>query len=281
MPIVLRRLLSDPIARVCLGFLGAVALLGLLVPVLPVADPTQIDLSQKYLPPSAAHWAGTDVLGRDIFSRLLWGIRSTFFVSVLTMLVTAAIGALYGSLSGALRGRGDAVLMRAADIMMAFPSEVLILAIVGMLGPGLSHVVLACVLAKWAWYARMMRGIVRGISDSGFVRFARVSGASTRMILFRHLIPGAAGEFFVLMTLDTGSVVLMISALSFLGLGVQPPAAEWGMMLAETKEVLSLYPAQMLPPGLAILSVVTAFNFLGDSLRDAFDLRHAGKGAGR
>lgn len=278
MPLVLRRLLADPVARMCLAFLAAVTVLGLCVPLLPLPDPTHIELGEKFLPPGAGHWAGTDMLGRDLFSRLLWGIRSTFFVSVLTMLATASIGALYGSLAGALRGKGDAVLMRLADIMMAFPSEVLILAIVGMLGPGLSHVVLACVLAKWAWYARMMRSIVRGISDSGFVRFARVSGAGTGSILFRHLIPGAAGEFFVLMTLDTGSVILMISALSFLGLGVQPPSPEWGMMLAETKEVLSLYPMQMVPPGLAILSVVTAFNFLGDSLRDAFDLRHARKG---
>ena len=150
-----------------------------------------------------------------------------------------------------------------------------VLAIVGMLGPGLENVVLACVVAKWPWYARMMRTITLRYADRDFVRFARVAGYGTGHIIRRHLLPCAAGEISVLATLDTGAVILMVSALSFLGLGVQPPTPEWGMMLGEAREVMVLYPWQMLPPGLAILLVVAACNYLGDSLRDALDPRHA------
>jgi len=161
--------------------------------------------------------------------------------------------------------------------MMSFPSEVMILAIVGMTGPGLENVVIANVVAKWPWYARMVRSIVRQYSDKDYIRFAKVASGSSIRIMMRHLLPGTAGELFVLTTLDTGSVILMISALSFLGLGVQPPTPEWGMMLNEAKEVMTLYPLQMIPAGMAILLVVAAFNFLGDRLRDAFDPKHAGR----
>ncbi|MBR2609514.1 ABC transporter permease subunit, partial [Desulfovibrio sp.] len=160
-------------------------------------------------------------------------------------------------------------------VMLSFPGEVMVLAIVGMLGPGLENVVLACVVAKWPWYARMMRTVTLRYADRDFVRFARVAGYGTGHIIRRHLLPCAAGEISVLATLDTGAVILMVSALSFLGLGVQPPTPEWGMMLGEAREVMVLYPWQMLPPGLAILLVVAACNYLGDSLRDALDPRHA------
>jgi nickel transport system permease protein len=274
---ILKRLLADRMARGCMVFIAMLLALGVLAPVLPIADPTAIDITGKFQMPGGGHWLGTDQLGRDIFSRLVWGIRTTLCASLAAMLITSAIGALYGAIAGGMRGRVDAVMMRLADVMMSFPSEVLILAIVGMMGPGLTNMIIACVVAKWAWYARMMRTIVRRISDAGYVRFARVCGAGEAWILLRHLAPGAAGEFFVLVTLDTGSVVLMISALSFLGLGVQPPVAEWGMMLSEAKEVMLQYPWQMFWPGVAILSTVACFNFLGDCVRDAFDLRHAGR----
>ncbi len=272
---IFKRLLSDRLAVFCLGLIALILLCGLAAPVLPIADPQAVNLSGKFALPGPQHWLGADQLGRDNFARLIWGIRTSVFSALAAMVVTSLIGALYGALAGVLRGRADAVLMRLADVMMSFPSEVLILAIVGMLGPGLQNMILACIVAKWAWYARMMRAIVRRISDAGYVRFARVAGAGSLSILLRHLLPGAAGEFFVLMSLDTGSVILMISALSFLGLGVQPPAAEWGMMLAEAKDVMLQYPWQMVSPGCAILITVACFNFLGDSVRDAFDLRHS------
>lgn len=226
-----RALLHDRAGLACLLFLGIVLLAALLAPWLTPWDPLAVDGSRKLAPCGPEHWLGTDRLGRDIFSRLLYGARATLGVSLL--------------------------------------------AIVGMLGPGLENVVLACVVAKWPWYARMMRTITLRYADRDFVRFARVAGYGTGHIIRRHLLPCAAGEISVLATLDTGAVILMVSALSFLGLGVQPPTPEWGMMLGEAREVMVLYPWQMLPPGLAILLVVAACNYLGDSLRDALDPRHA------
>ena len=271
------RLQRDRLALACMGFLGGVLVLGLLAPILPLSDPTLIDVGDKFAPWSWHHPFGTDQLGRDVLSRLVYGIRATVFLSLLTMAITSALGACVGLVSGFFRNRIDDVLMRVCDVMMSFPSEVMILAIVGMTGPGLENVVIANVVAKWPWYARMVRSIVRQYSDKDYIRFAKVAGGSSIRIMMRHLLPGTAGELFVLTTLDTGSVILMISALSFLGLGVQPPTPEWGMMLNEAKEVMTLYPLQMIPAGMAILLVVAAFNFLGDSLRDAFDPKHAGR----
>ena len=225
-----RRALAAPSGLFLLAVLAA----GLAAPLLPLADPTAIDISSKFLPPSLEHPFGTDLLGRDMLSRMIWGIRTTFVTALLTMIVTAGVG---------------------------------------MMGPGLENVLIACLLAKWPWYARMMRGLILHLNSAGFVQFARVTGASNMKVLFGHLVPNAAGECFVLGTIDTGSVVLMISALSFLGLGAQPPMPEWGSMLADAKNVMTLYPGQMFVPGLAILLVVAALNFLGDALRDAFDVR--------
>lgn len=255
------RLKRDRLALACMGFLGVVLVLGLLAPILPLSDPTLVDVRDKFAPWSWHHPFGTDQLGRDVLSRLVYGIRATVFLSLLTMAITSALGACVGLVSGFFRNRIDDVLMRICDVMMSFPSEVMILAIVGMMGPGLENVVIANVVAKWPWYARMVRSIVRQYSDKDYIRFAKVAGGSSIRIMMRHLLPGTAGELFVLTTLDTGSVILMISALSFLGLGVQPPTPEWGMMLNEAKEVMTMYPLQMIPAGMAILLVVAAFNF--------------------
>lgn len=258
----------------CLCFLVLVALAGLLAPYIVPYDPVDIDVRNKFAPCGWGHWLGTDHLGRDILSRLIYGTRASLGFSLLTMGVTVSIGIVLGMLAGFLRGKVEAFLMRLCDVMMSFPSEVMILAIVGMLGPGLENAALACVIAKWPWYTRMIRTVTRQYADMNYIRFARVAGYSTPYIIRRHLLPCAAGEIIVLATLDTGAVILMISALSFLGLGVQPPTPEWGMMLGEAKDIMILYPEQMLPPGITILLVVAAFNFLGDSLRDALDPWH-------
>lgn len=258
----------------CLCFLVLVALAGLLAPYIVPYDPADIDVRNKFAPCGWTHWLGTDHLGRDILSRLVYGTRASLGFSLLTMGVTVSIGIVLGMAAGFLRGKVEAFLMRLCDVMMSFPSEVMILAIVGMLGPGLENVVLACVIAKWPWYTRMIRTVTRQYADMNYIRFARVAGYGTPYIIRRHLLPCAAGEIIVLATLDTGAVILMISALSFLGLGVQPPTPEWGMMLGEAKDIMILYPEQMLPPGITILLVVAAFNFLGDSLRDALDPWH-------
>lgn len=270
---------QDRTGCIALAVLCLVGAAGILAPLLAPCDPLALDVTRKLQTFSAAHWLGTDHLGRDVLSRLLYGIRTTLGFAVLTMFLTVSIGTLLGMLAGYLRGRTDTVLMRLCDVVMAFPGEVLILAVVGMLGPGIGHVVFACVLAKWPWYTRMIRTIVQQYAGMNYVLSARVTGFSTATILRRHILPCALGEILVLATLDTGAVVLLISALSFLGLGVQPPAPEWGMMLAEARNSMALYPQHMLAPGLAILLVVAAFNFLGDALRDALDPWHR-QGAG-
>ena len=269
-----KRLRADRPALLCLTFIALLLLLGVFAPLVAPWDPTAIDVRDKFAGLSLEHPLGTDQLGRDIFSRLIYGIRTTLGMSLLAMAVTVCLGALVGLIAGFFQGRTDEVIMRGCDVMMSFPSEVMILAVVGMLGPGLENVIIAAVVAKWPWYARMIRSVTRQYADRNYIRFARAAGCGTCHILFRHLLPGAAGEIVVLATLDTGSMILTISALSFLGLGVQPPTPEWGMMLSEAKEVMTMYPFQMLPAGLAILLVAAAFNFLGDSLRDALDPTH-------
>lgn len=271
---IMAALLRDRLAVCCLSFIFLLLAGCVLAPWLAAFDPLYIDTARKLASPSSMHWLGTDHLGRDIFSRLLHGARITLGFSVLAMLITASVGSLLGIMAGYIGGRIDNILMRLCDIMVSFPSEALILAIVGMLGPSLENVVLACIVAKFPWYTRMVRTIVRKYTGMNYILYAKVAGFGAGYIIRRHLIPSAAGEIIVLATLDSGAIILLISALSFLGLGVQPPTPEWGTMLSEAKNIMTLYPWQMLPPGLAILTLVAAFNFLGDSLRDAFDPFH-------
>ena len=265
------RFKKDKLGMLSLGIILIIIISGILAPVIAPNSPVEVDVKSKLLGMSAQYPFGTDQLGRCVFSRILYGIRTTVFLSLITMAATITIGTLLGVISGFFRGWVDEVIMRVCDIMLSFPSEVMILAIVGILGTGISNIVIANIIAKWAWYTRMIRGIVIQYTDKNYIKFAKVSGCSTFHIIKKHLIPGAMGEIGVLATLDTGWVILNISALSFLGLGVQAPTPEWGMMLSEAKNIMTIYPQQMLPAGIAILVVVAAFNFLGDSLPDALN----------
>lgn len=270
---VINRLKKDRLAMVCIGFLFLVILAGVFAPIIAPHSPIEMNVKEKFAGISMTYPLGTDQLGRCILSRLLYGIRTTVFTSLLTMVITILIGTLLGVIAGLSRGKVDELIMRSCDVFLSFPSEVMILAIVGIMGPGLFNVILSNIIAKWAWYTRMIRTIVKKYTDKNYIRFAKVSGCSTGHIVRTHILPGAAGEIAVLATLDSGSVILIFSALSFLGLGVQAPTAEWGMMLNEAKNVMIVHPYQMLAPGIAILLVVAAFNFVGDSLQDAFDTK--------
>lgn len=269
-----QRLKQDKLAMLCLGIVGGVFLLGVLAPVIAPHDPLAPNLAVKYAGASPDYPFGADQLGRCVLSRLLYGIRTTVGLSLVTMAATLLIGTLLGLTAGFFRGRMDEGIMRLCDVLLSFPSEVMILAIVGMLGPGLTNVVIANIAAKWAWYTRMIRSLVIQYTDRNYIRFAKVAGCSTGHIMRKHLLPGVLSDIVVLATLDTGWVILSISALSFLGLGVQAPMPEWGMMLNEAKNVMITHPQQMLAPGLAILLVVSAFSFLGDSIRDALDPKY-------
>lgn len=270
---IIKRLLNDKIAFVCLFILISIILVGIFAPWFAPNDPNKINVARKYAAFSSRFPLGSDHLGRCILSRLIFGIRTTLFYSLLTMVITIIIGCLFGFFAGYFRGKVDEIMMRLCDIMLAFPSQVMILAIVGVLGVGIFNVIMANIIVKWAWYTRMIRSIVIKHSRKNYILFSRVSGSSLGFIIFRHLLPNTSAEIIVLATLDTGWVILSLSALSFLGLGVQAPTAEWGTMLSEAQKVMMLHPEQMLIPGLAILLVVAVFNMLGDCLRDALDPR--------
>lgn len=265
------RFKKDKLGIFSLLLIFIILLAGILAPIISPNDPIVVDIKSKLLGMSIKYPFGTDQLGRCVFSRVLYGIRSTVFLSIIAMIVTILIGTILGVVAGFLRGWVDEIIMRICDIMLSFPSEVMILAIVGILGTGIQNIIIANILAKWAWYTRMIRSIVIQYSDKNYIRFAKVSGCSMFHIISKHLIPGAIGEISVLATLDTGWVILNISALSFLGLGVQAPTPEWGMMLSEAKNVMTIYPQQMLPSGISILIVVSAFNLLGDSIQEALN----------
>ncbi|WP_368901949.1 nickel/cobalt ABC transporter permease [Oceanobacillus oncorhynchi] len=275
---VLNKLMRDRSAMICIIFLTLVVLAGIFAPWLAPHSPIDVNVKEKLAGISTTYPLGTDQLGRCIFSRLLYGIRTTVFIAFITMIVTIVIGTLIGGIAGLFRGKIDEIIMRICDVFMSFPSEVMILAIIGMMGPGLTNIVIASIIAKWAWYTRMVRSIIIKYADKNYIQFARVSGFSRWHIFKKHIMPNTVGEISVLATLDAGSVILMISALSFLGLGVQAPTPEWGMMLNEAKNVMTIYPELMLAPGIAILVVVAAFNFLGDSLQNAFNVKYGKRG---
>ena len=267
----MHKILKNKTAVFCIVIITIFTIVGIFAPWIAPHDPNETDIINTFAPSSWEYPLGTDQLGRDVASRIIFGVRTSLFYSFLTMLITAAIGAVIGIASGYFKGRFDELVMRGCDVMLSFPYEVLVLSIVGILGPGLFNIVLANIVAKLAWYVRMIRCSVISYTHSNYIQYSQTIRTSKRYILFRHLMPNVASEITLLATLDVGWIIINISTLSFLGLGVQPPTAEWGAMLSEAKEVLFSNPEQMIFPGLAIMIVVSAFNLLGDSLRDIFD----------
>ena len=246
-------------------------ILAIFAPVISPHDPLEISIQNKMAAASPDYPFGTDNLGRCILSRMIYGIRPTLGLAVLTMLGTIGLGALMGLLAGYFRGITEELIMRIVDVMLSFPSQIMVFAVVALLGINVQNVILANVFIKWAWYARMIRTGVMQYRDRNFVQFSRCVGTPERFILFRHLVPSIAADLAVLSSLDVGWAIINISTLSFLGLGVQAPTPEWGAMLSEAKNVLTSNPAQMLVPGIAIVILVSAFNLMGDAIRDVLD----------
>ena len=274
---MLKKVLKDKVALVCLIILALIILMGIFASFVSTYNPLEGSITQKFKSPSFEHLLGTDYMGRDTFTRLIYGVRTTLLLSIVTMIPTILIGLAVGLFAGYFRGIVDEVLMRFCDVMMSFPSQVMILAIIGALGIGIKNVIIANIAVKWMWYARMIRGNVIRQSDRNYILFSKTIGARTFYIFRKHIIPMIMPELIVLITLDMGWMILSISTLSFLGLGVQAPTPEWGAMLNEAKNVIQTRPGQMLVPGIAILTVVTIFNLLGDSFRDIFDTKEADK----
>ncbi len=224
--------------------------------------------------PSGAHLFGTDELGRDVLSRVIWGSRVSLPIALLLVGLAATIGGLVGGLAGYFRGVVDGFFMRVVDLVFAFPPIILAMVVAAVLGRGLQNAALAIVVVAWPSYARVVRGLVLSVGDSEYVQSTRLLGSPARRALMRDVMPNVVGPVVVLMTLDLATAILLLSGLSFLGLGAQPPQAEWGSMVADGAQYFQWWWIGTFP-GLAIFTAVLAFNFIGDSLRDFFDPQSA------
>lgn len=256
------------LAFVLVALLVAAALVG---PWLSPFDPNAVALADRLQAPSERHWLGTDHLGRDILARLMAGTRLSLGVVAVTLALMLALGIVIGGTSGFVGGRTDQVIMRVTDIFLTFPTFVLSLFMIGVLGTGLTNVVIAIALSHWAWYARIVRGIVLSLKHRDFISAAAMAGAGRTRIFIRHLLPATLSQLAVLASLDIGHIMLHVSGLSFLGLGVAAPTPEWGVMLSDARQFVWTEPLLMLWPGLALFLSVMAFNLLGDALRDRLD----------
>ena len=262
---------TQPLAIAGLALGGAWILLAIFVPLVAPYDPLA-QSAQLFLGPSSSHLFGTDELGRDVFSRVLWASRLSLPLAFFLVAMAVAIGGVLGGLAGYFGGWVDEVVMRATDLVFAFPTIILAMAVTAALGPSLRNAVLAVLVVFWPAYARVVRGLVLSLGEADYVSASRLLGASSRRALLVDVLPNVAGPVLVLATLDLGNAVLLLAGLSFLGLGAQPPAPEWGSMVNTGTQYFQRWWMGTFP-GFAILSVVLAFNFLGDSLRDALDPR--------
>jgi ABC-type dipeptide/oligopeptide/nickel transport system permease subunit len=264
-------LLRQPLTATGIVILVVWLVVAIFAPLLATYDP----LSQHARPfasPSGGHFFGTDDLGRDVFSRVLYGTRLSLPLAIMLVAISLVIGTVLGALAGYLRGWADAIIMRVCDLLFAFPGIILAMVVTATLGPSISNAVLALVLISWPWYARIVRGLVLSISDSEYVTARRLLGASAVRALGSEVLPNVIGPLLVVATLDVGGAVLLLAGLSFLGLGAQAPAAEWGSMVSHGTQYFQFWWVGTFP-GLAIFSVVLASNFIGDGLRDIFDPR--------
>jgi peptide/nickel transport system permease protein len=255
---------------------GAVIILcfvftALFAPVLAPHDPLLVDIVNKLQGPSPAYPFGTDQLGRCILSRLIWGSRYSLFYSSLVLVITVTVGVPVGMLSGYMGGKVDSLLMRIIDIFMALPSFIVALAIAGTLGASGRNLVLAMSLVYWADYARLSRTLTLQIKEQNYMMALKASGCSGVSIVFRHVLKNIAPSVVALATMDIGTIILSIAGFSFIGLGVQAPAPEWGIMLSDSKQFIQTCPRLMIFPGLTIVLIVLAFNLLGEGIQDEYE----------
>jgi peptide/nickel transport system permease protein len=241
-----------------------------LAPVMAPYSPIQVDVTARLLPPSAAHWLGTDELGRDVFSRLLYGARISLLTGIVVVAVGAAIGTLVGGIAAYAGGRVEDLIMRFTDLVLCFPPIILALAIAAALGIGTTNTIIAMLVVWWPKFARLARSLVLQQRAREYVEAAVVAGFGPARILGRHIIPNAVGPLIVLVTLDVGNAIITFAGLSFLGLGVVPPTPEWGSMVADGRQLVAQWWVAAFP-GFAILTIVLGFNFLGDGVRDWLD----------
>jgi peptide/nickel transport system permease protein len=275
-PFRLPILLRSPLTVIGLLLLIGFALSAIFAPVLAPMDPSDQDLVLRLKPPSFEHPLGMDQLGRDLFSRLLFGARISLMVGLVVVTIAGIFGTVVGLLAGYLGGIADEILMRLTDIFFAFPPLILAMAIAGALGPSLNNAMIAIAVVTWPVYARLVRGQVLSLREREFIEAARSVGVATPRILLRHLLPNTLAPILVQASFDMGGAILAAAGLSFIGFGARPPTPEWGVMISEGSKFFSTQPWLSFFPGLAILFTVAAFNLIGDGLRDAFDPRLRG-----
>ncbi|GED69867.1 nickel ABC transporter permease [Brevibacillus reuszeri] len=268
---LLVQLMKDKVAAVSLAVVASTLIIGLCAPLFAPHDPNEVHMELRFAETSWQYWLGNDHLGRCVLSRLIYGIRPSVLWVLVALATSASIGTVLGFVAGYFKEKTDAFLMRICDCMLSFPGYVMTLAIVGMLGAGLENILLAFVMMKWAWFTRVIRTAVLQYADADYVKFSRTLGAGHFRIMARHIMPVALPEIAVISSSSFGSMILQISGLSFLGLGIQAPHAEWGMMLNEARSVMFSRPELMVIPGLAIMVIVSSVNFLSDALQTALD----------
>lgn len=266
----------SPLTVAGLVLIILLALIAALAPVIAPADPLKQVLSTRLKPPSAAHWLGTDQLGRDVLSRMIYGARISLLIGTVVVGLAATIGTIVGLVAGYTGGWLDEGLMRLTDVFLAFPALILAMAISGALGPSLTNAMIAIAIVSWPVYARLVRAQVLSLREREYVEAARSLGASPGRIVWQHILPNTLAPLLVQASFDMGSAILSAAGLSFIGFGAQPPTAEWGVMISDGRNYIVTQPWLSLFPGLAILLTVAAFNLIGDGLRDALDPRLRG-----
>lgn len=272
-PGILSRLAKDRTALAGLVIVALLILAAIAAPIIAPHDPTLVNANERLMSSSFVFPLGTDNLGRCLLSRLLYGARLSLAAAGVASLLVLVIGVIIGAIAGYIGGWADIAIMRVVDLLLAFPSLILALAITGVIGAGMSSVLIGVVSVWWASYARIVRGLVLSFRERPFIEAARVAGSTPVRIMARHIMPNIIAPIVVLATVEMGSLILAISSLNFLGLGAQPPVAEWGAMLNDGRPFLRSAPQLMIYPGLAISLAVMGFNLLGDGLRDALDPR--------
>jgi peptide/nickel transport system permease protein len=245
----------------------------LLAPFISPYDPFQLDVQNRLLPPSTEHLCGTDHLGRDILSRIIYGSRISLSIAVMVVVISISIGTIFGLTSGYFGGKIDEILMRVTDMFFAFPRLILAMAVAAALGPGINNTMLAISVVSWPIYARLARAGALQIKEEIYVEAAKAVGASHFRVMFLHILPMVLSPLIVQATLDMGQVILTSAGLSFIGLGAQPPSPEWGLMVSEGRSYISGSWWVSTLPGIAIITTSLGFNLLGDGLRDILDVR--------
>ncbi|WP_022669096.1 ABC transporter permease [Desulfospira joergensenii] len=271
--LTLELLKKNPVAVAGIIILTTMTLMAVFADVLAPFDPIRISLGERLQPPGSVHFFGTDEVGRDIFTRVMFGARISLRIGFLVILISGGIGSLVGAVAGFYGGRVDNIIMRLMDVILSFPSLVLAMALAAALGPSLNNAIMAVAFVMIPKFARLVRGDALCVKEMQFVSAARVSGAGNPWIIFNHILPNCMNSVIVLATLTLGDTILIAASLSFIGLGAQPPAPEWGAMISVGRKFLMDQWWYATFPGLFILLTVIGFNVLGDALRDIMDPR--------